>query len=451
MKTTWLKTTLALTISAASAQALANGIAINEQSASGAGTAYAGRASSALDASTIYGNPAGLTKLKRTEVSGGLAIVDAKDDISQAHGGSPGTNKGDSVPLASVPFGYFSTPLNDDLAVGLGIYVPYGIINDYEKSFAGRSLGSYSKVQVITVQPTIAYKINDRVSVGFGPTFNRIDGKLQNYLNTGILPPQLGGNGQDTRISIKGDDTALGYNLGVMVDLTEDTTWGLTYHSKVKYHLGGHTSISGAPNTSLSAITGLPIPGTLAQAVNGKYDAKLDITLPESVDTSITHKLDDKWTLYGGAVWTRWSRMESIEVRNSGMNSVANSMFGTIGEDLSWKDTWSASVGASYQLNPEWVLRAGYAYDPSPTDNEHRNVRIPVGDRQILTLGAGWSPTPDLTVDVAYAYLWENTAGVNQEGKSLPTAAGSVPIQPAYSAKYDNSANGLTAQVTYRF
>ncbi len=85
MKTIWFKTSLALTISAVSTYTLANGIAINEQSASGAGTAYAGRASSALDASTIYGNPAGLSKLKRTEVSGGLAIVKAKDDISQAH------------------------------------------------------------------------------------------------------------------------------------------------------------------------------------------------------------------------------------------------------------------------------------------------------------------------------------------------------------------------------
>ena len=113
MKTTWLKTTLALTISAASAQVLANGIAINEQSASGAGTAYAGRASSALDASTIYGNPAGLSKLKRTEVSGGLAVVSAKDDISDAHSTASGSNKGDSVPLAAVPFGYFATPLDD--------------------------------------------------------------------------------------------------------------------------------------------------------------------------------------------------------------------------------------------------------------------------------------------------------------------------------------------------
>lgn len=446
MKTTWLKTTLALTISAASAQVLANGIAINEQSASGAGTAYAGRASSALDASTVYGNPAGLSKLKRTEISGGLAVVDAKDDISQAKGGSPnGTNKGDSVPLAAVPFGYISTPINDDFTFGFGVYVPYGIINDYESSFAGRALGSYSKVQVITLQPTIAYKINDRVSVGFGPTINRIDGKLENDLNTAGINQLVGGKG-DANISIKGDDTAVGYNIGVMVDLTDDTTWGLTYHSKVDYHLKGHTKFSNVPNVPLGLL-GLPISGTLGGQVNGKYDAKLDITLPESVDTSITHKFNDQWTVYAGTVWTRWSRLENIEVNNSGMTPVGNAVFGTISEELKWKDTWSFSVGTSYQLNQEWVLRTGLAFDPSPTDNEYRNVRIPVGDRKIFTLGAGYSPNQDVTIDVAYAYLWENTAGVNQKGESI---AG-VPVQPAYSAKYDNSAHGLTAQLTYRF
>jgi len=424
MKTTWLKTTLALTISAASAQALANGIAINEQSASGAGTAYAGRASSALDASTIYGNPAGLSKLKRTEVSGGLAVVDAKDDISQASSPHPGTNKGDSVPLAAVPFGYFSTPINDDFTFGFGMYVPYGIINDYESGFQGSYHGSYSKVQVITLQPTVAYKINDKVSVGFGPTINRIDGQLKNDLATNGIAGAQG----DTHIDIKGDDTALGYNIGVMVDLAEDTTWGLTYHSKVDYHLDGHTKVKNAPG---------------ALGLNGSYDAKLDITLPESVDTSFTHKFDDKWTGYIGAVWTRWSRLEKIEVNNSGVPPLGQALgFNTIGEDLKWDDTWSGSVGASYQLTPEWVLRTGYAYDPSPTNNKYRNVRIPVGDRQIVTFGAGWSPNPDLTVDVAYAYLWEDTASVNQEGNAL---------QPAYSAKYDNSANGLTAQMTYRF
>ncbi len=429
MKTTWLKTTLALTISAASAQVLANGIAINEQSASGAGTAYAGRASSALDASTIYGNPAGISKLKRTEVSGGLAVVSAKDDISDAHSTASGSNKGDSVPLAAVPFGYFATPLDDKVSVGLGVYVPYGIINDYESGFQGRSHGSYSKVQVITVQPTISYKFNDVVAVGFGPTINRIDGKLENYLNTGGLNSALGGNGDDTKISIKGDDTATGFNVGLLVTPTDSTSIGATYHSKVKYKLTGHTTVSNSP----------------AGLFDSRMDADLDITLPESLDLSITQKLDDRWTVYGGTTWTRWSRLESIEVQNQG---APLPQFSTIGEDLSWHDTWSAAIGTSYQFNDQWVLRTGFAYDPSPTSNEHRTVRIPVGDRKIFTLGAGYSPNADMTIDVAYAYLWESTASVNQpDGQEL---AG-IQLQPAYSAKYDNSAHGLTAQMTYRF
>ncbi len=411
----------------ASGEALANGIAINEQSASGAGTAYAGRASSALDASTLYGNPAGLTKLARTEVSGGFAIVHAKDDISQPEGPSSGSNKGDSVPLAGIPFGYLSTPINDAFTLGFGMYAPYGVINDYERGFQGRYHGSYSKIQVVTLQPTIAYKINDKVSVGFGPTINRIDGHLKNDLATNAL----NGGGGDTHIDIKGDDTAFGYNLGVMVDLSDDTTWGITYHSKVDYQLGGQTKVKNSP---------------AALGLNGNYDAKLDITLPESVDTSITHKFDGKWTAYVGAVWTRWSRLEAIEVENSGVPALGQALgFGTLGEDLKWHDTWSASIGASYQLNPEWVLRTGFAYDPSPTDNDYRNVRIPVGDRKVLTFGAGWSPSPDLTVDVAYAYLWETRTSVDVADNT------GIGLQPAYSAKYDNSAHGLTAQLTYRF
>lgn len=91
-------------------------------------------------------------------------------------------------------------------------------------------------------------------------------------------------NGQDARISIKGDDTALGYNLGLMVDLSEQTTWGITYHSKVDYTLKGHTKIRNIPN--------LPIPEF--QGANGKHKATLAFTTPESVDTSISHKLDDQ-------------------------------------------------------------------------------------------------------------------------------------------------------------
>lgn len=404
--------------------AIANGLAVNEQSASGAGTAYAGRASTVLDASTVYGNPAGLSKLKRTEVSGGFAAVSAKVNIRDAQSNATGTNKGDSVPLVKLPFGYFSTPINEDFTFGMGIYVPQGLSNDYESSFQGRYHGSYSMVKVVTLQPTLAYRINERITIGGGPTINRIDGELQNDLATGALNA-----GKDTQVTIKGDDTAIGYNLGLMVDLSDATTWGITYHSRVAYQLKGHTEVSDAPG---------------ALGLNGTYTTSLTTTLPESVNTSFTHHFNERWTGYLGSTWTRWSRMRKLEAINQGMPALAQQLgFNTMGQELNWHDTTSVAVGAAYQLDKQWVLRAGFAYDPSPTTNANREVRIPVGNRRALTLGAGFSPNEDLTVDVAYAYLWEGSSSLSQADTS--------GLQPAYSARYENSANGLVAQMTYRF
>src|SRR5690606_10281534 len=267
MKHAWIKTTLAITIGALSSQAMANGLAINEHSASGMGTAFAGRSSAALDASTVAGNPAGMSKLERREVSGGLAFIHAETDI-EATGGT-GSTDGDMVPFATVPFGYYVTPINDKMHFGLGLYVPFAVISDYEKGHMGRYHGVTSEVEVVNLQPTLSYKINDQVSVGGGLVISRVYGKLTSNVNPGAL----GVPGPDVDVEIEGDDIAYGYNLGVLVDLTEQLTWGLTYHSKVKYGLEGDTKVSN-------------VPAAVAPLLEGKYDASVDITLPESVDTS---------------------------------------------------------------------------------------------------------------------------------------------------------------------
>lgn len=427
MKQLWLKTTLALAIGAISTHSLGNGVAINEQSVSSMGTAFAGRASSAQDATTLFGNPAGLSKLKRAEVVGGVGLVKADVDIDDA---SAATSEGDMVPLTPVPFAYYASPLNEDWHYGIGLYVPFGLISDYEKGFGGRYKGQYSKVEVVTLQPTLSYRINDRVSVGFGPTLNKIKGKLVSKLNNSAAL----GNG-DTEVDIKGDDTALGFNVGVLVDITEQLAWGLTYHSKVDYTLEGRTRITNGS-------------GPIFSQFNGDYDASLDFTTPETIDTSVTYKLDDQWTLYAGTTFTRWSRLQEIVVENEGTPSLLGMQpIGEVSEELKWHNTWSYAIGASYQLNPQWVLRTGLAIDPSPAENEHRSVRIPVGNRKVFSVGAGWSPNPDLTIDVAYSYLQESSAKVNQASKELAGAE----IAPGFSAEYNNSAHGLGLQATYRF
>ncbi|MCM2462983.1 OmpP1/FadL family transporter [Pseudomonas sp. LARHCG127] len=427
MKKMMLKTTLGLAVTLASTQLFASGFALNEQSISGMGTGFAGRSSSADDASTVFGNPAGMSRLKRQQVTGGFAAIDASTDIDDASGTQSGTNKGDMVPLTGVPMGYYVKPIDDQWAFGLGVYAPFGLITDYENGFQGRNFGSKSEVKVVTFQPTVSYAFNDKVSIGFGPTINRISGSLESDLTSPLSP-------NDGSVKIKGDDIGYGYNIGLLVQATDTTRVGLTYHSKVKYKLEGHTEIS-------------PGAGTPPSLLNGaRYDASLDITTPESVDFSVTQQINDAWTVYAGSTWTRWSRLKEITVNNDGVTpatggAFAPGFFSSITEEQNWHDTWAYAIGTSYQLNKQWVLRTGLTFDQAPTNNTDRSPRIPTGDRTIFSLGAGWSPTDDLTIDVAYSYLKEekvNVSGDNALGQS-------------YNAKYENSANGFGVGATYRF
>ena len=422
------KSALALSISLASTSLLAGGFALNEQSISSMGTGYAGRSSSADDASTVYGNPAGMARLKQNEVSIGATYLDASSNIknassSQFGANNPGTDKGDMVPGIAVPMGYLVTPIDEHWAFGLGIYAPFGLETDYERSFQGNGFGNKSQIKVITVQPTVSYAFNDKVSVGFGPTFNRISGELDSNVPFG------GGAGE--KVKVKGDDTATGFNAGILVQPLESTRIGLTYHSQVVYHLSGKTNAS----------------GLISDAFDGgpqRYDASLNVTTPSSVDFSVTHQLNDDWTLYLGSTYTRWSQLKKITINNDGVSALAAQFGGlnSITEQQNWHDTWSHAIGAAYRVNKQLVLRTGFSVDQTPTNNTDRSVRIPTGDRTVFSLGAGWTPIENVTFDVAYSYLKEEPIKVHQNQPALGLT---------YDAKYENSANGFGGSVTYRF
>lgn len=416
-----LKTGLAMAIAATSSHGLASGFAINEQSVSAMGTAFAGRSSAADDATTVFGNPAGMARLEREQVSGGLAAIIAKSDIDDAESSIPGSNDGDMVPFVAAPMGYYVKPLDEQWSFGFGLYVPFGLVTDYERNFQGRGYANLSEVRVITLQPTLSYRFNDQWSVGFGPTLNHIEGQLTSTIPNPFLPSSAAG-----QVKVKGDDFAMGFNAGVLFELNAATRFGLTYHSKVDYKLKGHTKVESDSLLAGSA---------------GKYDASLELQTPESVDFSVTHALDERWTLYAGSTWTRWSRLQEITVDNKGVAGPFAANLTTITEEQGWHDTWAHAVGAAYQLNKQWVLRAGVAVDQSPTNNRHRSPRIPTGDRTIFSVGAGWSPNDDLTLDLAYSYLMEEDAKIDLD----------EPLKGSYRATYRNSAHGLGAQVTYRY
>lgn len=421
---------VAATATTLSGQAMAAAFQLNEQSVSGQGTSYAGRASTVNDASIVYGNPAGMSFLDSAQVTGGFHYITPSSDISNTSGSAAGSNDGDMVPDKAIPFAYYVQPINDHLHFGLGVYAPFGLVTDYDSDFQGRYFGDYSEVKVATLQPTISVKFSEQFSAGFGVTYNRIEGKLGSRTPGGVaVDPRSGAPSVvgDGRVVVDGDDESWGFSWGMMYKPWQSTTVGLAYHSEVDYDLEGDVDFENV-RTSFNH----PILGQIPVAASAKSDASLSVSLPASWDLSVTHELNDQWTVMGGATLVQWSSFDKLVVEND---------IQEITEVQDYENTMQYALGASYQLNDQWVFRSGVAYDETPISNEHRSVRIPSDDRMLYSLGAGWTPVENLTVDVAYTYLDEETAEVSQSETNRGT----------YNADYDNSAHIFGAQVTYRF
>ncbi len=407
---------LAIVAAAGTTTAFAGGFSLSEQSVSAMGTANAGRASNAVDASVVFNNPAAMGELKKAQFTQAVAFIDAKTKIKNVGVGGPAqagigtTNDGNIVPHTFIPSGYFTSGDQGGWAWGIAAYGSYGLKTNNEATFAGRHLGDKSSVEVITIQPAISYQVNDKVSVGFGPTINKLDAYLSKD-TTGLAFGQ---------VELEGDDIGYGYNFGVHAKLTAETQVGLVYRSKVKYKIDDGT---------LTASAGAP----------GTYSASTGITLPESVELSASHKLNAQNTLHAGATWTRWSRFATLNISSSALApQLANSS-----ETFNWKDSVGYAVGLSHAYNDELTLRAGLAYDNTPVAPADRNVRLPSADRYIVSIGAGYKLTPTQTIDASYSYLQEETAEVRHAAPAgFPTG---------YSADYRNRASVYGLQFTQQF
>jgi long-chain fatty acid transport protein len=443
------KLTLAAAITAAFAsQAHAGGYQINEQSVSGQGYGHAGRSSNVHDATIVYGNPAGMSFLDRAQITAGATYLNVNTDISNVEasrtidpgalvgaptgnqipiGSIPGGNDGNMVPGTAIPFAFYAQPVTDQLAFGFGVYAPFGSKTDYEDDFQGRYFGNYTEVTVVSAQPTVSYRFNEQLAVGVGVTYNQVEGELRRQVPSGLSYDPA----TDIDARVDGKDEAWGYNLGVIYRPTPETTLGLTYRSKVDYELeGNYRAIAPDGTTTLNPLTGDPL----------QSNANLDLTTPETVNFSLTQQMTDRLKLMFGASWVRWSHFDEIRVVNDQGGPITD-------EPQNYENAWAFATGGEYQLTPTLALRAGVTLDFTPTNDEDRSVRIPSDDRRIFSLGAGWSPTPDLTVDLAYSYLTERGTFVEQDRNDLLQGAGGA----SYSADYKNEAHGFGAQLTYRF
>jgi long-chain fatty acid transport protein len=444
-------------------QAQASGFALMEQNASGLGNAYAGQAAAAEDASTIYFNPAGMSFLPsgRNITFGGVYIDPStkfSDGGSTASGvaGVPATQRplggdgGDAGKAALVPHAYFATDLAPNWKAGIGISVPFGLKTEYDPNWEGRFQAIKSEVKTFNINPAVSYKLNDSLALAAGVNYQTLSAELTNAVNipaatfgavlaaTGNPATAAGaagvvaGTGQtEANVSVKGDDTGYGYNLGAMIKLAPQTRLGLAYRSPIKYHVTGTVTFTNVPTATLNGIS----PALAAALSSG--NVSLDIKVPDTFSAALSHQLDSKWTLLADLTWTGWSSIKQLQVvRDNG------TVLSTTPENF--RDTWRAGVGGAYKLNDAWSIKVGVAYDQTPVNDTDRTARLPDQDRKWISFGGQFRLSPVSTIDFGFAHLFMKDTSINQNGGS---AAGNGQLVGTYK----ESVNILGAQFAYRF
>jgi long-chain fatty acid transport protein len=415
------KIALAVLLGATPLAASAAGFALIEQSASGIGNAFAGASAVAEDASTIFFNPAGMTYLEGTQVVGALHLINPNAEFrnksSIAGLGRPlGSEGGDAGDLGFLPNLYYKRDLTETLKFGLGVNSPYGLKTEYDANWLGRFQAIKSDLKTININPALAFKVNDKLSLGFGLSAMWIQAELTSAVNLVSA---------ESSVKIKGDDWGFGYNLGAIYQVTEDTRLGLSYRSKVNQNL------EGTSKSPFTAVNGVP-----TQTLN--TDVTASVTLPQSLSLSAFSHLNDKWDLLGDITWTGWDRFQHLTVlRDNGTNTALSSV------QENWHNTMRYSVGTTYHYSDTLKLRAGLAYDEEAIDTTYRTARIPGNDRKWISLGAGWKYSPNTVLDVGYAHLFINDTPINDN--QTATRRGAIV------GDYEGSVDILSLQVTHNF
>ncbi len=467
-----------------SVPAHAEGYKLFEQSVSSMGNAYAGRGAQITDATLVHSNPAAITALESARLSAGLNLISAKTHYRNANAQSAngqsvvGRTEGANSLNELVPFVFYTDKVSANLSWGIGFYVPFGLSSDYADDFTGRYFADETAVQVLSLQPALAYRLNERWSVGAGISVNRAEGTLSKFKDhSGLCEagPQLGAIFNDaicnSHYQVEGDDIALGYTLGVYAEPVSGTRLALTWHSAVGYTLKGDSVITNTPVTSangnpyLVQVPGMPqLPlldtrtGKLATNALLTEASKLDLTTPATAAFSLDQQLTAALSLQFSAAWTQWSKFQSIDIVSNdaspsislstqqGQNLNSPGYIGYIPEY--WHNSWSFALGATYVYQPDLTLKAGVAFDENPIGQSHKTARIPTDNRVWLTVGANWRLSAQLSLDVAYGYLFSGNVSVDEHEYN-------VQDQPLYHSgfqgDYSNKGQLLAVQANYRF
>lgn len=380
--------------------ARAGGIDLYEISTGDVGLGSAGYAAAALDASTLFKNPAGMSRLEGGQLNSSLQVLYGNAQFSGNSKTTPGGNGDNAIgalPGASL---FITYPVTEKLTVGFGTFSYFGLAEDYGNNWAGRYYVQKATILGLTLMPAASFKVNDWLAIGGG--LNAMYG----YLDTEIAVNNV--IGSDGKMKLKDHVWGFGGNAGIMVTPREGTRIGVNYLSQVDLNFNAKPGFNNL-GPGLGAL--LANPPTL----------DLGVTVPQSVMVGAYQDLNEKWAVMADVGWQNWSKFGEVAV---GVNNGSPSGSKDLTTQLHYEDTWHGAAGVQYQYSEAWRFTGGVAYDTSAVSDKNRSVVLPMAATYRFGLGAFWKMNKSLDLGAAYELAYSGDVSVNQSSAYRGTVSG---------------------------
>ena len=376
--------------------ALAGGIDLYEISTGDVGLASAGYAAGALDASTLFKNPAGMSLLADPQLNSSLQLLYGSVKFSGNSQTSPGGNGDNAIgalPGASL---FITYPLTQKLTVGFGSFSYFGLAEDYSDNWSGRYYVQKATLLGLTLMPAASFKVNDWLSLGGG--LNAMYGYFDSQVAVNTQTPV------DGQMTVKDGVWGFGGNAGIMIQPRAGTRIGFNYLSQVDLNFNDQPSFK---NNVLSLFS----PGL-----------DLGMTVPQSVMVGIYQDINTNWAVMADVGWQDWSQSGEVSIGVNSANPTSAKDFTT---NMHLNDTWHGAIGTQYKYSENWRFTGGFAYDTSAVDSANRSATLPVGQAYRYGLGAYYQIRQNLDVGAAYELTWAGNLSIYQSTAYRGTVSGS--------------------------
>ena len=410
-----LLTFTALASVMAIANANAAGFHLREQSGAAMGNAFAGATAGAENNSYAYFNAAGLTRQKGKQFNIGGTYIAPEASASNIKGKYNGEESDvhNIVHSAVAPNMTYSQQINDKYTFGLGVNVPFGMITKYDARWAGSDHGVTSKVTAVTTTPMIAYKATDKLSLGVGLPVQYFKARLT---STAVM--------RNVDTSLEGDSVDVGYQLSALYELDEKTRFGVNYRSEINHKLKGEIE-------SQSGVSYL----------NQDITARIDT--PAMLSVGAYHEINDKWAVMAEYQRVFWNSFDAIDIYGADEKRIDKDSYLLSHTPENWEDANFYAIGASYQIDDQWKLRLGLAYDDAAVKIDYRTPRIPDSRRIWYSTGLEYKYNENLTFDMGFTYIQAKEAKIDIDDNH-PTSRG-------VKAEYENSVKMWGLSLNYKF